>query len=99
MTTFKAFINYGVLGAEKRNVWTAEAPHVHAVCSDMVDLIVPEGWELYQNHMGDNMVTSPWGWDYSLNEVIAGNEDPYFIALDKDGNEKRVKLEVVKSEN
>jgi hypothetical protein len=43
---------------------------------------IPEGWEAYENNAGELMVTAPWGWSYSINEVLQGNEKPCFYALD-----------------
>ena len=92
MKKFTGYINYGVLSAEKRQVWTANAPHATATCSDKVEIEVPEGWDMFETNGGEVMFTSPWGWDYLPDEILAGNENPYFIVVDKDGNEKRVSL-------
>lgn len=56
-------------------------------------VVVSEGWELYQNQMGQTMVTAPWGWDYDINEVLQGKEKPCFYALDKDMKGHRAYLE------
>lgn len=95
MKTIEIYCNYGVLAAEKRNVYTYGAEHPHATCSDKMTVAVPEGWEVYQNQMGQTMVTAPWGWDYEINEVLQGNEYPYFRAYDKDMEMKVFKLEEV----
>ena len=50
---------------------------------------VPEGWELYENRIGKTMVTSPWGENYGINEVLQGNEKPCFYALDHGGKGHR----------
>lgn len=94
MNTFTAFKNYGVLAAEKKIVWTAGSEHFRATCSDKVTVKIPEGWELFETSTG-LMVEAPWGWIYELNEIMAGNENPLFIVLDKDGKEHRIKLEIV----
>lgn len=90
---FTGYINYGVCAAEKRQVWTAGAPASTATCSDEVEITIPDGWELCRNNMDELLVTAPWGYNYGLNEVLKGDADPYFIALDKDGKEHRCKLE------
>lgn len=95
MKTIEIYCNYGVLAAEKRNVYTYGAEHPHATCSDKMTVAVPEGWQVYQNQMGQTMVTAPWGWDYEINEVLKGNEYPYFRAYDKDMEMKVFKLEEV----
>lgn len=95
MKTIEIYKNYGVLAAEKRNVYTFGAPHATATCSDKITVVVPEGWTIYQNQSGQTMVTAPWGWDYEINEVLHGNEKPCFYALDKNMKGHRVYLEEV----
>ena len=93
MKTFKGFINYGVLAAEKRQKWTATAKHDLAVVSDEVEIMVPEGWELNEDNMGYPIVTAPWGWTYDPNELLQGDENPYFSGIDKDNKGFRIKLD------
>lgn len=95
MKTIEIYCNYGVLAAEKRNIYTFGAPHATATCSDKMTVVVPDGWELYQNQMGQTMVTAPWGWSYEINEVLQGNEKPCFYAMDKDMKGHRAHLEEV----
>ena len=84
MKTIEIYKNYGVLAAEKRNVYTFGAPHATATCNDKMKVVVPEGWEIYQNQSGQTMVTAPWGWDYDINEVLTDiNGRAAFRALDK----------------
>ena len=86
--------NYGCLGAEKRVVYTCGAKQATAVCSDIIKVEIPEDWKIFENSYGELMVTAPWGWDYSINEVLGGNEIPCFSALSKDGENyiKRLKI-------
>ena len=95
MKTIEIYCNYGVLAAEKRNVYTFGAEHPHATCSDKMTVAVPDGWEVFQNQMGQTMVTAPWGWNYEINEVLQGNEKPCFYALDKNMNGHRAYLKEV----
>ena len=89
MKTIEIYCNYGVLAEEKRNVYTFGAEHPHATCSDKMTVVVPDGWELYQNQMGRTMVTAPWGWDYDINEVLTDiNGRAAFRALDKNMRHK-----------
>ena len=84
MKTIEIYCNYGVLAAEKRNIYTFGAKHPHATCSDKMTVVVPEGWEIYQNQAGQTMVTAPWGWDYDINEVLTDIKGrAAFRALDK----------------
>ena len=87
MKTIEIYCNYGVLGSEKRKVYTFGGEHPHATCSDEVTVIVPNGWGIYENQYGETMVSSPWGWNYTVNEVLIDRKGhPAFQALDKDGN-------------
>ena len=49
MQKLEIYCNYGVLGSEKRNVYTCGGQHYHAVCSDRMTVVVPDEWELYKN--------------------------------------------------
>lgn len=93
MKTFKAFRNYGVMGAENRIIWTAGVPL--SEINEETKLEVPDGWELYRNQMEQLMVSSPWGWNYEINDVLHGNEAPCFYALDKEGKRYREYLKEV----
>lgn len=92
MNTFIGYINYGCLGAEKRQVWTAYTEHANATCSDRVKITLPKDWSLLETCSGGITVLAPWGIEFQLWEVLAGNEQPYFVAYDKDGKMNRVKL-------
>ncbi len=86
MQEIKIYKNYGVLGAEKRNVYTYGGEHAHATCSDEMTVLVPNEWELYKNQMGNIMAESPWGWCYEINDVLTDvNGHPAFRVLDKNG--------------
>lgn len=89
------YANYGVLAAEKRIVYTFEAPHATATCSDRMTVAIPDGWEVFQNRAGRTMVTAPWGWDYGIDEVLQGNEYPCFRAYDKGMNMRVFRLEEI----
>lgn len=89
MQTIDIFVNYGVLAAEKRKIYTYGVEHPHATCSDKITVVVPDGWELYRNQMGQTMVTTPWGWDYDINDVLTDIKDrAAFRAMDKDADYK-----------
>lgn len=91
--TFKVYKNYGCLAAEKRVIYTAENPQPTATVSDEIEVTVPDGWKLDENEFGSLVVTAPWGWTYTPNELLQGNENPYFAGIDKDRNEFRIKLD------
>lgn len=95
MKTIEIYCNYGVLAAEKRNIYTFGAEHPHATCSDKMTVVVPDEWELCQNQSGQTMVTAPWGWNYDINEVLSGAAHPYFRAYDKNMQTRLFKLKVI----
>ena len=96
MKTIKIYRNYGVLAAEKRNIYTYGAEHPRAVCSDCLTVEIPEGWQLFKTTSEDFAITAPWGWDYDINDVLQGEKYPYFRAYDKDMNLRVFQLEEVK---
>lgn len=91
--TFKCYINYGCLAAEKHPVFTAGNPQPTATVSDPVIFEIPEEWELGETGAGNVIVTAPWGWDYEPNELFAGRKGneiealntPHFKGYDKEG--------------
>ena len=97
MSSFKIYKNYGVLGAEKRNVYTYGNPHYRGVCSDELKVKLPEDcdWKLCKNDLGQTIIEAPWGRTYDINEVLQGNEHPYIYALDKDRKGHKIELIIV----
>lgn len=95
--SFEIYCNYGVLGAEKRNVYTYGVEHSQATTSDKMTVELPENqyFSLYENAAGELMVEASWGWNYEINEVLSGNSKPCFSAFDKGGKEHRVFLNVI----
>lgn len=95
--TFPIYRNYGVLGAEKRNVYTYAGSHPQGVCSDEMEVRLPENncFQLYKTISGGLVVESAWGWNYDIDDVLEGDKKPCFYALDKGGNGHRVYLDVL----
>lgn len=75
--------NYGVLAREK--IYTYGGPSASAVCSERRTVLIPEGWTVGENTMRETLLTSPWGQNYLVNEVLKGGKYPCFAATDKDG--------------
>lgn len=98
MKSFLGYMNYGCLSAEKRIIWTAEVPAETAITSEEVEISIPDGWKLYKTISDTLAVVSPWGWNYLLNEILKGNESPYFDVIDKYGKQQRFELLYVKKE-
>lgn len=94
---FEIFRNFGVLGLDKKNVYTYGAEHPTAACSDCITVSLPENewFSLYENYMGRLMVESSWGWQYDINEVLLNGNRPCFCATDKDGKKHSVYLKEV----
>ena len=95
MKTLEIYRNYGVLGAEKRNVFTYGGEHPTADCSDTLTVAVPDDRDLHETANGQTVVTAPWGWEYDINEVLQGNKNPYFYAMDKEMTGHRVELQII----
>ena len=84
MQTIEIYKNYGVLGAEKRTVYTFSAEHPHATYHDKIKVVVPDGWTIYQNQMRQMMITSPWGWNYNVDELLTNiNGRAAFRGMDR----------------
>ena len=94
---FKIYCNYGVLSKEKRNVYTFGAQDGTATCADKMTVRLPENdsFGIYETEYGSLAVESAWGWNYDINDVLQGDENPCFYALDDSGKGHRVKLDVV----
>lgn len=80
---------------KKRNVYTYGNPNPTATCWDEMTVEIPEGWETYENYMGELMVTAPWGTNYTINGVLEGNKKPCFTAYDGERKLHRAFLTVV----
>lgn len=89
------FRNHGCLGAEKRKIYTYGGQAETAVCSDKLLVEIPAGWNLFEGCNGRVMVSAPWGWNYDINEVLTGNEFPYFLAIDKDMKSHKERLVII----
>ncbi len=97
MSEFKIYKNYGVLGREKRAVYTYGGQHQTATCSDEIIVKLPknDSFSLYENVLGQIMVECPWGHQYDINDVLEGNEKPCFFAFDTNKKGHRVYLEEI----
>lgn len=94
---FEIYRNYGVLGAEKRSIYTYGGEHFRAFCSDKLIVKLPENksFKIHETVTGEFTVESSWGWQYAISEVLKGNEKPCFFALDDHKRIHRVDLEIV----
>lgn len=95
--TIKIYCNYGIVGAEKCNVYTYGIEHESAVCSDVLTVEIPKGWKLCESVMGNKIVESPWGWTYEINQVLCGKNQPCFGAINKDGVNVTYVLKVIEN--
>lgn len=92
METIKLYKNYGCLDAEKINIYTYGNPQPTAKCSDEITVKLPVGWETYESVTGETILTAPWGKNYTIHEVLCGDEYPCFRTF---GNGERIQLEVM----
>lgn len=95
MEKIRIYCNYGVLSAEKRNVYTFSFPSPSATCYDEIIVEVPEGWSLGENYLGETLVESPWGECYLIDKILHGNKKPCFLVRDNKGNERRIPLKEI----
>lgn len=95
METIKLYRNYGCLAAEKRVVYTYGQQASSAVCSDIIEVKLPDGWQAEVSPWGFLLVTAPWGWVYEMQEILAGNEHPCFIVHDDKQKKHVLQLKVV----
>lgn len=93
--TLIIYRNYGVLSAEYRNVYTYGNPHATAAAWDTLTVQIPDGWKMYENVFGEPIITAPWGLNYTVNELLAGDKEPEFYAFDKDMKRHHVALKPV----
>lgn len=98
-TTIEIYRNYGVLAAEKKNVYTYGAEHAYATCSDKITVSIPSTWKLHKNVSGSDIVESPWGMIYTIDEMLFGNEQPCFEAIDSNGKTVHYILSEVRSKS
>lgn len=84
--------NYGCLSAEKSIIYTYGVEHPTAICSDVITVKIPDGWEKYKNESGEIIVTAPWGENYTIHDVLYGNDTPKFRTFGHGGG---LTLEVV----
>ena len=92
--TINIYCNYGVLGAEKVNVYTYTAPEATADCYDRIAVEIPEGWELCENECGETLVVDPSGMNWLVQEVLCGSKAPHFRYFNQSG-EHYLRLRVV----
>ena len=97
--SFEIYCNYGVLGAEKRNVYTYGCEHCHAVCSDEMKVYLPANdvFHIYKNHEGLLMVETEWGFCYERRTDIL-REQPLQRRYDRDKKGHRVYLKIVEEQ-
>ena len=68
--------------------------------SEDMQVIIPDGWELYKSFSGEYKITSPEGIDYVFNYVLFSvNGDPAFRYRTKSGKTLIIPLEVVESDD
>lgn len=84
----KCYVSYGVLGAEKTNVYTLGGPAYRAKAYETGTLDIPEELKPYETVDGSIAVTLD-GIPYDLNEVLGANNDGDPVILSSDGYRTR----------
>lgn len=92
MNTINIYSNYGCLSAEKSIIYTYGNTNETAVCSDKITVKIPEGWETYESVAGETILTAPCGKNYTVHELLCGDEYPCFRDFE---NGRRIRLEVM----
>lgn len=97
INTIRIFKNYGCLASEYVPVYTFGAEDSSAVCSDVLVVCVPDGWSLVKNSYDEDMVQSPWGWIYDVNDLLSSDDFdfPVFKAIDNDGCFRSFSLDIL----
>ncbi len=94
--TIDIYCNYGVLGAEKVNVYTYHNPHARAVCWDRLTVEIPAGWEVWESQSGETLLVDPAGVSHLIHEVLCGSNVPFLRYYDPQINADRYyKLTIV----
>ena len=95
MSNIKIYENFGVLGAEKRTMYTFGCPSATAAAWNEMTVEIPRDWEYWENDGGEGMVTSPWGQNYTVNDVLCGDEFPHFFAYDNKMAAHKIMLKII----
>ena len=72
------YANYGMLGAEKRTVYTT-SPSSEIYDELVID--IPDDLYAGINDLGDRLISTGYA-DYLLSEVLCGNDKPYIRYFD-----------------
>ena len=95
MTTLKAFANYGSLAHEKKVLFTVGNPSDTATHSEVVEINLPEGFEIDENAAGEQLITTPDGQVFLASEILTSYADSPAIGwYDNCGNLHREKCEI-----
>lgn len=89
--SIEIYKNYGCLSAEKKYIYTYGNPEATAKCYDIISVKIPDGWETYENLAGETILNSPDRKNYTVHEVLCGDEYPCFRVF----GYERIRLEVV----
>ena len=98
MKQFDIYKNYGVLTAEKRAVYTVGGPSSTAKCYDKLTVEAPAGWEVWESESVELCATAPDGTDYTVREILCGDEHPSFSYWTPETGDRFSALRVVSVE-
>lgn len=87
----KIYKSYGVLAHEKQPVYTVDRPASEIY--DVVDVVLPEGWETCEGVYGDKLICSPDGVTYIAGEILTNwGDDPALVWCDNRQERHRIML-------
>lgn len=90
------YANYGVLAAEKRVIYTINAPHTHATASEKIEVEIPEKLNPYVTEMDDIGIEPDGSYAHLLSEVLFTHGDsPAVRYAEKEGTYRIVVLPVI----
>lgn len=92
MQTLTIYANYGLLGAEKRTIYSAARGDICDTCI----ILLPDGWQAVELIFGGTGLESPGGQIYMISEAIHSIDDaPWLDVTDDTGKRYRRKLKII----
>lgn len=87
----KIYKSYGMLSHEKQPYYTAGRPATDIY--DVVNVDLPDGWEIANNVYGETMIISPYGDTYLANDILSNwGDSPALIWYDKNQRKHHITL-------
>lgn len=79
----RAYKNYGVLNNEKKNIFTVSSPASTAATYDVIEIDIPDGFQIFENNFGSLLIKTPSGKTYFADEIVGqAGEAPALVWYD-----------------